>query len=853
MPEPELTAAEYRRQLERAGVLGYTTPGGEYIASLPAEGRDNQWPSKINEIRSLMADFKVRLKSLETEYDTLPQQARTYAEGMARKRVLEQDIRGQKQKLDNFEKLFKQIDTAIGDAVKKKELTKKEQQQQMSRAARREMYRRQEGARKEYSQYLGNNFADFVDGNPLESEQRALDRLLVALTSPGPQLDFRGIGALGPRATPRFEAWISRIGELNPQTGVTFVDNFQAFLDKNKIDFLPRTPEPPEVRQITGRTDAFVQQLRQEMTPTEDQWDADDLEAVTGRSDQINPELAEKLIARITASTAFQMGQDNESWVDRAATIRSMNSFIEYAYRSLPNASDATLLSIAELAFPRNEIENTERELATQEDEFEMRVVAGYETDPVWVDVYGISEIESNATESWKKWLTNNKVTPRIAAKMEPYFEMFSKRWQDHDENIGALTYLNRYISPETDFENGVIASMELRSLADQVESALRESGKMTPGSDPRYVAHARSGESMAILKQRMNSAKMDAQGAPLPAEDVQEAQDEVLRKFIAEFPSQEDYIIGQQSRNATFLKLAVARGADLNTVNRIMAGAAPRTDEELAISNAWKQANTQTALINLHAETPDPLRFSRQAGMALDTNPDPDAYTQSLFGHLPRAVRPLELTGEVTLPTGAEWGTGTKGRMADEIAGPIADDRVAQEEQRREQAGEDPMTVAERNQFRASAYTAAYTNALGEIAPPTVTIGVPEGVTQQVLAQSGAPPEAFTGEIGGWAADALARLEKRRREEAAHTFKWQAGVYAEDDEQTGVEQPYRTEEQIYKDILKRETSPEGEPADDDDDDDDEPFHLPEREEFLTKRQRPLPGKAPRRLGGAVR
>ena len=73
----------------------------------------------------------------------------------------------------------------------------------------------------------------------------------------------------------------------------------------------------------------------------------------------------------------------------------------------------------------------------------------------------------------------------------------------------------------------------------------------------------------------------------------------------------------------------------------------------------------------------------------------------------------------------------------------------------------------------------------------------------------------------------------------------------------TGQEVTAETRKQLVAEhmaaIRQRETPPPGEPADDDDDDDDEPFYLPEREEFLTKRQRPLPGKAPRRLGGAVR
>ena len=90
-----------------------------------------------------------------------------------------------------------------------------------------------------------------------------------------------------------------------------------------------------------------------------------------------------------------------------------------------------------------------------------------------------------------------------------------------------------------------------------------------------------------------------------------------------------------------------------------------------------------------------------------------------------------------------------------------------------------------------------------------------------------------------------MAEQEKRYRAEAEATRKEQLS--------TGVEEP-QTVEEIYQDIIQEQILPPGEPADDDDDDDDdEPFYLPEREEFLTKRQRPLPGKAPRRLGGAVR
>ena len=183
----------------------------------------------------------------------------------------------------------------------------------------------------------------------------------------------------------------------------------------------------------------------------------------------------------------------------------------------------------------------------------------------------------------------------------------------------------------------------------------------------------------------------------------------------------------------------------------------------------------------------------------------------------------------EVTLPTGAEWSTGTKNMMADDL--------VEKEVQRREQANEKPMTAEERLAFR--------NNALASITAPTTTVRVPESISQIA---GGLPPGALQGGPGSpaaTAAAALAEQEKRYRAEAEATRKEQLS--------TGVEEP-QTVEEIYQDIIQEQILPPGEPADDDDDDDDdEPFYLPEREEFLTKRQRPLPGKAPRRLGGAVR
>ena len=830
--------------------------------------RDMQLPEgTMDEIKGRISRFEEQLKVMEAEHSTLPAAARTLALGRERKKELTEKIAAHKQSLDNFKNILGDIEKQFGKASEQRKFSAKQRAQKMTESERKLANEKRRELGEEYHDYLLENATAYLQRELTEQEKSQVQRIAQREHTSWrfdrgfdePSADRRSrheairriartrrerlIGDVIRKEEPSdISDWAERILRSDPETGMGFTRTFKDFagdqLNYGDIE-IPRD--------IIERTGGLLEAMRREqLTPRElvsGPRQIDDLASVIAESElprleDISPEITEQIIAQIKTSIGNMLGKPAGHIPDRVA-MEAMGDFIDAMVVQDYQVTDNMLLRYAKLVWPVS----PEEEALQREDSPAWQRVSGFLNSNEFMDVYQKAQAELDPRMAWDQWLIDNNASHKMTLKMEKYFDRWQTMYIESPEEIGLTAHLDKFIKPHTDFETGVIGNMEKRVLADQLESALRASGKMTPGADPLYVSHAR-GAALNLLKDQMNSARIIAQDDGLLGDEVQDAEDEAFRKFIAEFPSEEDFLVGQQGRNATFLQLAMERGADLDTVTRIINGAIPRTDEELAISNAWKHANIQTGLANLGGGTPDPLEFYNQTRMALDTNPDPDAYTQSLFSHLPRAVRPLELTGEVTLPTGAEWGTGTKGRMADEIA----DDRVAQEQQRREQAGETPMTVAERNEFRASAYTSA----IGGIAPPTVTIGVPEGVTQQALAQSGAPPEAFQGEIGGIAAKALTEQLQRYQAEAESSAE--ADIL--EMHTTGQEVTAETRKQLVAEhmaaIRQRETPPPGEPADDDDDDD-EPFYLPEREEFLTKRQRPLPGKAPRRLGGAVR